>query len=104
MLDDFVNIITVIIISIIAIPVFYFSWYWWWNKQPCRQTKEKKHVRFSDDTVNSGDNIMNGRWLENWKNYIIQHIKKMFFHSHIENGILKTTRYTSDSPYAEIFG
>ena len=76
---------------IILILFLYFGW-WLWNTYSCRQIEEK-HVRFSDD-IGINDYIV---WLK-------KRIKNIFFHSHIENGILKSRRYTSDSPYAEIFG
>jgi hypothetical protein len=60
------------------------------------EEKEKhvKHVHFSDDT-----NIF-----YQTKTSILQYIKSIFFKSHIQNGILKSTKYTSDSSYAELFG
>uniref|UniRef100_A0A6C0HYL7 Uncharacterized protein n=1 Tax=viral metagenome TaxID=1070528 RepID=A0A6C0HYL7_9ZZZZ len=55
----------------------------------------EKHVRFADNDIFT--------MLEETKKSIIKFVKNMFFKTHIENGILKTTKYTSDSSYSEFF-
>jgi hypothetical protein len=57
----------------------------------------KKHVRFVDENTN----IMS--IIEETKKSIVKFIKNILFKTHVENGILKTTKYTSDSSYAEFF-
>ena len=54
----------------------------------------EKHVRFADEPY---------IWWKEWKNSIIKFVKKICFTTHVENGILKSRKYTSDSQYAEIF-
>lgn len=82
-------------IIVIAIFLFLFAVYIYWvpSSTPEQKTKEK-HVRFVDDNMNL---------FHETKTSIIHYIKSLFFKSHVQNGILKSTKYTADSTYAQLF-
>jgi hypothetical protein len=75
---------------IIVVFLFFFAIYVYWV--PTTSQLQEKHVRFSDDNL-----------FHETKQSIIQYIKSLFFGSRVQNGILKSTKYTSDSSYAQIF-
>jgi len=83
----FISIFFTILVGILV--WFILSWQFTEKNEPT-----EKHVHFSDDYFN--------KWKE-WKTYIMDYVKGLFFKSHVENGILKSTRYMSDSLYAEMF-
>ena len=88
--EDYIAIFSMVIISIIVIVSVCIVWY------VILPTTKEKHVHFADEYS------MDWKWKE-WKHDFMSYIKRVFFKSRVENGILKTTRYTSDSEYAKMF-
>lgn len=89
--EEYISIFIVVVIMTVSLILL-----WYILPFQLQKTEQQKHVRFSDE-----DDFFSR--LKEWKNRVIHFVKNIFFNSRVENGILKSTRYTSDSKYAELF-